>query len=351
MGEVWRGLDMLTGKEVAIKGFNSGAAQTKAFEKEHHIHCMVQRNQANGIVQLLDYDDQNSTKFLIMEFASKGELWDLVAEQTEHTDGSWSVGKAMDLFWQLVDSVAEIHSQNVAHLDISLENFLLFERGNVKVCDFGLAMEVRPDYEAASEAAEATGEGLHPTPPVAIAAPSASPVSNAASKDLRDPCVASLPRSPMQHPMQHQRELSRSGKLKSKASPGVIIHQPIGKLCYMAPEIANPALQRSYGSYDPRSADVYSLGICLFVMLLGFYPYKFPTKRDCRFGVLLNRGLRDLMTCYRMEGLLSEEALSLLERMLCYHPKRLSIEQVQSLRGSMFSVQPMETSSPCSASP
>jgi hypothetical protein len=79
-----------------------------------------------------------------------------------------------------------------------------------------------------------------------------------------------------------------------------------------------------------------------------------------RAQVLLNRGVRDLMACYRvracslnvrrqplksittsvfnclvdsfsspqMETVLSEDVLKLLERMLCFHPKRLTIEQV-----------------------
>jgi serine/threonine protein kinase len=43
--------------------------------------------------------------------------------------------------------------QNVAHLDISLENFLLFDNGITKVCDFGLAVEVPFTFRMLKECA------------------------------------------------------------------------------------------------------------------------------------------------------------------------------------------------------
>ncbi len=47
--------------------------------------------------------------------------------------------EAKRLFRQIVGALAYCHERNVAHRDVKLENFMLDERKNIKVIDFGFA--------------------------------------------------------------------------------------------------------------------------------------------------------------------------------------------------------------------
>lgn len=71
-----------------------------------------------------------------MEFASGGELFDIVYES-----GKLKEESATRYFLQLARALEYIHSQGVCHLDVSLENLLLDGNGELKLTDFGLARQ------------------------------------------------------------------------------------------------------------------------------------------------------------------------------------------------------------------
>ena len=103
----------------------------------------------------------------------------------------------------------------------------------------------------------------------------------------------------------------------------------IGKVVYMAPEIKDHQLQRQ--SYDARFADMYSLGICLFILFTGFQPYQ--SHGDIAFRILSNEGIRYLLIEYRLE--LPENFIKLLEVLLCKYEDRLSIDGLYILYTSL----------------
>ncbi|XP_071816511.1 uncharacterized protein [Apostichopus japonicus] len=70
---------------------------------------------------------------LVMEFASRGELYDY-ADMNDIVEG-----EVQRLFRQIVSAVAFCHMNNVVHRDLKLENIFLDERNNVKIGDFGLS--------------------------------------------------------------------------------------------------------------------------------------------------------------------------------------------------------------------
>ena len=50
------------------------------------------------------------------------------------------------LFKQAAKSLAYCHTHNVLHRDIKLENLLLDEEGTIKLCDFGVSLNLKkPD--------------------------------------------------------------------------------------------------------------------------------------------------------------------------------------------------------------
>ena len=72
--------------------------------------------------------------------------------------------------------------------------------------------------------------------------------------------------------------------LSSDRGPGALLHDVVGSLAYCAPEVLNIDVARRLGEppppgYDGFAADVWSLGICLFALTVGFFPFEAATAR------------------------------------------------------------------------
>ena len=99
----------------------------------------------------------------------------------------------------------------------------------------------------------------------------------------------------------------------------------VGKDFYVAPEVVFAG-----GSvYDAKKADVWSLGIVLFIMMTGVPPLELPMTSDERFLLIKEGQLTEILRQWQMLSYFSKDCLDLLSKMLCVEPeKRISLEQV-----------------------
>ncbi|CAK4618167.1 hypothetical protein LEN26_011679 [Aphanomyces euteiches] len=99
----------------------------------------------------------------------------------------------------------------------------------------------------------------------------------------------------------------------------------VGKKMYMAPEVVEGH------QYDPKAADIWSLGVVLFVMLTGVPLFEIASTKDKLYRAVTRQGLQPVLMICRKKGFLSAAVSDLLEKMLVITPEnRMYIEDILS---------------------
>uniref|UniRef100_A0A3P8YL45 non-specific serine/threonine protein kinase n=1 Tax=Esox lucius TaxID=8010 RepID=A0A3P8YL45_ESOLU len=112
---------ILTGKEVAIKIIDKTQLNPTSLQK---------------VMQLFEVIETDKTLYLIMEYASGGEVFDYLVSH-----GRMKEIEARAKFRQIVSAVHYCHMKNIVHRDLKAENLLLDADANIKIADFGFSNE------------------------------------------------------------------------------------------------------------------------------------------------------------------------------------------------------------------
>ena len=124
----------ITGKEVAIKIIDkSQLTQTTLAKVYREVKIMKSLNHPN-IVRLFEVIEEGIKLYLIMEYASGGEVFDFLV-----TNGRMKEKEARVKFRQIVSAVQYMHGNNIIHRDLKAENLLLDKDNNIKIADFGFS--------------------------------------------------------------------------------------------------------------------------------------------------------------------------------------------------------------------
>ena len=214
-------------EEICIMNILSGGLLKPGVRRES-LPADVRAGERYVLTSLGEYEDA-AFLYTVMPFCGKGEFFDLVCH-----DVRFAEEKAKKYFAQMVRGVRYMHAMGMVHLDLSLENLLMTDEDELKICDYGVTRQLHYNSEQQQ-------------PP--------------------------------------QPELYRASTTNKP-----------GKMGYMAPEIF------SAKDFSGPLADVWSMGIVLFISLFGVPPYQIPAASDQRFALIFSGQVWRLLSGLEDDG-------------------------------------------------
>ena len=139
-GKVNLGLNILTGRIVAVKSFDKNNTKLTGDNMKKILYetdLMKKLNHPN-ITKILEMFEDEKYFMIIMEYINGGNLFSFVKKRRKLSEKT-----AKFLFRQIILGIKYIHEQNIVHRDIKLENLLIDLNNNVKICDFGIGRKIK----------------------------------------------------------------------------------------------------------------------------------------------------------------------------------------------------------------
>jgi serine/threonine protein kinase len=233
-GKVYMSSQVLTNRIVAIKCLDKKIVKEET-RKNKIMHELLMFKTLTGhpnVIQIYEVFENKKYFFFVMEYASGGDLLQLMKNK-----GKLSEKMARAIFVQLLRGLKHIHSKNILHRDIKLDNILLTESEGelkAKICDFGVSRFIT-DSE--------------------------------------------------------------------------VINEQCGTPAYIAPEIIKKKGYKGFG------ADIWSLGVLLYAMVMGAMPFKAQNIEGLHQKILDRE-------CEMKDSSVTREAKDLIDRMLTVDPER-----------------------------
>ena len=139
MGRVYRALDPVLGREVAIKALgdalHTDSGSLRRFEREARL---LARMSHPNIATIHGFELHDGAPYLILERVEGQTL------EERLRSGPLPLAEALTIAVQVAEGLAEAHGKGVIHRDLKPANVMLTSSGRVKLLDFGLAKRADP---------------------------------------------------------------------------------------------------------------------------------------------------------------------------------------------------------------
>ncbi|MBV8201861.1 MAG: serine/threonine protein kinase, partial [Acidobacteria bacterium] len=135
MGTVYRAVDLMLEREVAIKAIRPELSREPEIVERFRAEAkMLARLNHPAIATIYSFFVEGEDLYLAMEFVRGRSLAWLL-----HNAGPLPWERALPLLAGALDGIEQAHRAGIVHRDLKSENLMLTESGTVKVMDFGIA--------------------------------------------------------------------------------------------------------------------------------------------------------------------------------------------------------------------
>ncbi|WBB68982.1 serine/threonine-protein kinase [Micromonospora sp. WMMD812] len=140
MGDVWRGTDLVLGRQVAVKVLLPALVSDPDFIARFRAEARIMAALRHpGIVQVFDcgeddLPDGDRADYLVMEFVDGEPL-----SKRIEAAGRLEVAETMSIVAQAAQALHAAHRGGIVHRDVKPSNLLVQEDGSVVLVDFGVA--------------------------------------------------------------------------------------------------------------------------------------------------------------------------------------------------------------------
>ncbi len=149
MAEVYKGVDVIDNKSVAIKILKKEYAENEEFLRRF-------RNESKAIavlshpniVKIYDVGFSEQLQYIVMEYIEGITLKEYIEEEKVLT---WK--DTVHFVIQILRALQHAHDKGIIHRDIKPQNIMMFSDGTIKVMDFGIAKFAREEGKTATDQA------------------------------------------------------------------------------------------------------------------------------------------------------------------------------------------------------
>ncbi|CAI5530174.1 unnamed protein product [Closterium sp. Naga37s-1] len=135
----------ITGHKVAVKAYVKSSLSALDRHRINREVALLMTLNHEHIIQWLGHFEDPQCVYLVQEWASGGDLFEELRASGGHM-GEARIAKHILL--PLLSALHHMHTKGVVHRDLKPENLLLTFHGTLKVCDFGLAINMKEERPA-----------------------------------------------------------------------------------------------------------------------------------------------------------------------------------------------------------
>ncbi len=128
-------LDRFVAIKVLYRHLMEGSSFLERFQREARAAAALRHE---NIVQVFDFDVQDGTYYMVMEYIEGESLKDRLVRLGK-SGSRLDAGTAIDIFTQIASALSFAHKAGMLHRDMKPSNILLDQQGRAYLADFGIA--------------------------------------------------------------------------------------------------------------------------------------------------------------------------------------------------------------------